>query len=497
MKSQIAQSVHLGKATLSFLLMTGFFLTCLNQYSWAENIITSGTTLRVTPGTTLVSVENMVIKNGATLNNAGTVIARKNVVNENAAANSLGTGTLQIAGTVQQTISGTNIIQNLVINNAAGMVNGGQTRVEGVLTMNSGRIILGSNHLTLGTAASIAGVPSASAMVVATGSGELRKSFSSAGSFTFIVGDNMGTAEYTPVTLSFSGGSFSGSNYAGLKLTNAAYPGSGSNYLNRYWVVTQNGITGFTCNATFQYTVADVTGSENTLLCVRVLPEPPVSFNPANTTLHQLTANGLTTFGTFTGRSALTDKTLNLTLFIEGLYNGGGTMRKALNGTGPQFPGTTADQIQVELHNPANYSNIVYTSGNVNLSTTGQASMTIPAAYVGSYYLTIKHRNSIATVSSTPVSMAGTTITYPFNVPAMVYGGNLLMMIDGVYAIYSGDVNQDGSIDTGDMSPVDNDASNFATGYLSTDVNGDGSIDTGDMTIIDNNASSFVGSITP
>jgi hypothetical protein len=47
------------------------------------------------------------------------------------------------------------------------------------------------------------------------------------------------------------------------------------------------------------------------------------------------------------------------------------------------------------------------------------------------------------------------------------------------------------------MTPVDNDASSFATGYLSTDVNGDGVIDTGDMTIVDNNTSGFISASYP
>jgi len=40
-------------------------------------------------------------------------------------------------------------------------------------------------------------------------------------------------------------------------------------------------------------------------------------------------------------------------------------------------------------------------------------------------------------------------------------------------------------------------ASNYLTGYLATDTNGDGSIDTGDMTIVDNNAASYIASATP
>ncbi|MHC1776401.1 MAG: hypothetical protein AB9834_13435 [Lentimicrobium sp.] len=71
------------------------------------------------------------------------------------------------------------------------------------------------------------------------------------------------------------------------------------------------------------------------------------------------------------------------------------------------------------------------------------------------------------------------------------------MMADGVYVIYGGDTSQDGAIETGDMTPVDNDAAGFVSGYLPTDVNGDGVVYTGDMTIADNNAASYTGKVTP
>jgi hypothetical protein len=88
-------------------------------------------------------------------------------------------------------------------------------------------------------------------------------------------------------------------------------------------------------------------------------------------------------------------------------------------------------------------------------------------------------------------------INYSFDNPSKAYGGNLLQMITGQFVIYSGDVNQDGVVDTADMTPIDNDSANYAAGYLDTDVNGDGVIDTADMTIVDNNAAAYVGSITP
>ncbi|GAP42401.1 protein containing PKD repeat [Lentimicrobium saccharophilum] len=191
------------------------------------------------------------------------------------------------------------------------------------------------------------------------------------------------------------------------------------------------------------------------------------------------------------------NKTLNLTVFLESLYNGSGTMRKARNAGGDQYPGNTADQITVELHNSLNYSDIVYTEPFVSLSTTGEAVVEIPANLNGSYYITIKHRNSLATTSKLPVSFGTDIIDYSFDGPTQAYGNNMLLMTDGHCAIFGGDVNQDGSVDTADMTPVDNDASDFATGYLVTDVNGDGTVDTGDMTIIDNNAATFTGTVTP
>jgi len=61
-------------------------------------------------------------------------------------------------------------------------------------------------------------------------------------------------------------------------------------------------------------------------------------------------------------------------------------------------------------------------------------------------------------------------------------------MGNGVYAIYTGDVNQDGSVDIQDLIQTENDASILAFGYNSTDCNGDGSSDLQDLNIIENNA---------
>jgi hypothetical protein len=141
---------------------------------------------------------------------------------------------------------------------------------------------------------------------------------------------------------------------------------------------------------------------------------------------------------------------------------------------------------------------MVFSDNTGSVSMQGQTGMLIPASLTGSYYITVRHRNSIATVSASPVSFAGSVISYDFtDLASKAYSNNMIQMADGKWAFYAGDVNQDGAVDTADMSPVDNDASVFASGYLASDVNGDDIVDTADMTIVDNNGSVFVGSITP
>jgi hypothetical protein len=199
-----------------------------------------------------------------------------------------------------------------------------------------------------------------------------------------------------------------------------------------------------------------------------------------------------------TGEMAGTETVLNLTsIFPQGLYTSGGNLRKAQNEAGDQFPGNTADQITVELHDPDNYPSIVYSSGDINLSTSGSVSFSVPAIHSGSYYVTVRHRNSIATVSAVPISFIGGVIGYAYDSPLKIFGSNLHEMPDGRFVIFAGDANQDGIVDSGDITIIDNNASNYASGYLSADLNGDGIIDSADLTIVDNNAGVYVTSITP
>ena len=196
----------------------------------------------------------------------------------------------------------------------------------------------------------------------------------------------------------------------------------------------------------------------------------------------------------------LTPSTKTLTLnsvLLQGLYTGSGLMNQAYNEFGPQWPAGVADQITIQLHEGTNYSTIVWSQTGVALSTSGTAVLSVPGEYSGTYYITIRHRNSLETTTAVPVSFAGSTIEQSFGSRADVYGGNLGTTPDGRFVIYAGDVNQDGFIDTQDYIDVDNDSYNYASGYLVSDVDGNGMVDTNDYIFIDNNNYNYIGAILP
>jgi hypothetical protein len=132
----------------------------------------------------------------------------------------------------------------------------------------------------------------------------------------------------------------------------------------------------------------------------------------------------------------------------------------------------------------------------------GTASGYFPFSTFGKmYYVAIKHRNSIETWCSNPILM-GASNEYDFSTnitKAYTDGINAPMVnIDnGVYAFYTGDINQDGGIDILDMQTTENDASQFAFGYYNSDGNGDGATDINDMQIIENNAGLFIFYVRP
>ena len=449
---------------------------------------------------------NMILFNGSFLTNYGSIYLKQDFSNFNHTATTFDSGYFVFSGIALQRISGSDIFGKLTINNSLGVGLSSSVQVAKLLTLSNGLLWLSNSDLLLAANAKVSGTFSATSMVDATGSGAFRKVFSSPDSFIFPVGG----ADYSPVKLKFTSGTFAAGAYASVRLVNSKYPDPNitDNYINRFWVVSQNGITSFHCNATFNYADADISGHDSLIYCSRFLAAPVKDFNKADTVTNELTANGLSEFGTFTGTME-NYKKLNLTLFLEGLYTGSGSMYPAYDDSAPHWGSTVADMIEVKLHDSANYANIIFNENNVSLGTNGLATVMVPAYLKSHYYISIQHRNSIETVTANPVAFPGrSVVNYNFSTSANKAFGNNLKGIAGVYVIFSGDVSssgvgypaaavQDGITDLEDLYYIFYSYLNGDTGYLAADLNGDGVVDITDEYLAFDNFLLGVYAITP
>ena len=130
--------------------------------------------------------------------------------------------------------------------------------------------------------------------------------FSGTGSFTFPIGDNTGTAEYSPYTVNFTSGAFS-SGYVTARVVDAKHPNNSSttNYITRYWPITSSGITAFSCDIQGYYTVADIVGSESNMTCAEWNGSSWYDLATApNATDHKILGT-VTSFGDFTAGEAI------------------------------------------------------------------------------------------------------------------------------------------------------------------------------------------------
>ena len=184
-------------------------------------------------------------------------------------------------------------------------------------------------------------------------------------------------------------------------------------------------------------------------------------------------------------------------MFIEGYYDTTtNAMRPVLANQGVGSSTTDVDTVTIELHDATTYA--LVTSTTAMLQTNGIAAATFSTAPVGSYYIVVKHRNSLETWSALPYSVGGAPTTYDFtNAASKAYGSNMKMLAPGVYGFYSGDINQDGFIESLDYDVINLDAFNFAEGFYSTDLNGDGFVESLDYDIVNTNSFNFVESSRP
>ncbi|MBL8008272.1 MAG: choice-of-anchor J domain-containing protein [Ignavibacteria bacterium] len=177
-------------------------------------------------------------------------------------------------------------------------------------------------------------------------------------------------------------------------------------------------------------------------------------------------------FGTDAGNLQGNCRALNLTALIQGFWDGADY---------------TADTLAVNIRNAVSPYNIIET---VRAKTDTSGYIVINYSNVSQgvpYYIVINHRNSLETWSKiSGVTWTGNSpLTYNFTSAAsQAYNSNMVLK-SGKYCIWGSDVNQDGIVDAGDLSIIENNLGQ--AGYINSDVTGDQTVDASDISLVENN----------
>jgi hypothetical protein len=259
-------------------------------------------------------------------------------------------------------------------------------------------------------------------------------------------------------------------------------------------------------------TYSSVTGCNTEILSLTITPTTSSNVSVTACNTYTWAANGqtYTQSGTYTSTSACATQVLNLTInacsgvtmnltaFLEGYYTGSSTMTSALANAGVTGAvGTEADSITVQLRDSLDPT-VVVDAVTTLLMTDGTAQVNFANASAGSsYWIVINHRSSIQTWSASQVLTSATT-SYDFSsASSQAFGDNMKEVEPGVWAIFTGDMNQDGFVDNFDFDLFNNDNLNFAYGYYNTDLNGDAFVDNFDFDLFNSNNLNFIMAITP
>jgi len=167
---------------------------------------------------------------------------------------------------------------------------------------------------------------------------------------------------------------------------------------------------------------------------------------------------------------------LELDVFLAGAYSGG-TMSTALNSyiptTDPYGTSTTVtsvpagavDWIKVELRDKTDSTNILHplaffidANGQL-LHLDGTVDAKIPGVTKDHYFIAIKHRNHLGTMTSSTVDLTAVSPSFDFTAGTGIYGTNPMKDLgSSVYGLWPGDANGDGSIryaeTPSDISPI-------------------------------------------
>ncbi len=216
---------------------------------------------------------DLEIVSGNLVLGSGLLTLLGNINNNGAYTDDNSTGGVSLAGSVQQTVSGTGSFARLVIDNTAGARLANDVALQHDLVLSRGVFDINKYQLTLSQNSLIQGTGFKSTKMiksdgVASSRGLLKFFPAGARTFTFPVGVS---GKYTPALFTVSASSTVGS--VRINPVNDCHPSvlDPLNSLGYYWQAESSGISGLTASLAFSYLTADVSGNEAAYVAARLV----------------------------------------------------------------------------------------------------------------------------------------------------------------------------------------------------------------------------------
>ncbi|MEO6491001.1 MAG: hypothetical protein ABIO04_13750 [Ferruginibacter sp.] len=436
------------------------------------------------------------IESGATVTVQGDITSNTDI---------LGTGKVLLKGTGNQQVNMNNFtIPRLEIDNVSNATLTSALKIGTDLTFTNGNILLGTNNLTMASAAAIT-TPAANKFIVTNSTGKLVKTAMGASSFVYPVGNT--TLTYNPLTLANSG---TVDDIAVRALPNAYNAGlTGTAFtkevVDASWDVSEAVANGSNLSMTASWAGTDeLIGFNRAKAGISyyiTTPAASVGWDMLNSQTgpatgsnpYTFTRTGITQLGAFAvgTRPVLSPLLVSPKIFLQGAYAGAGLMTDNLrtlnqipttepysaiatfthSGSGGGETSTTAivgstapasndaivDWIFVQLHDGVSGTVIstraalLQRDGDI-VETDGVSPLNMAGNVPGvSYYVSVRHRNHLGIRTATAFTLTKTTST-PYNFTdniskaynnVAITNPAMATLAAGIYGLYGGNANSD------------------------------------------------------
>ncbi|MEZ4690420.1 MAG: hypothetical protein R3A12_09655 [Ignavibacteria bacterium] len=263
---------------------------------------------------------------------------------------------------------------------------------------------------------------------------------------------------------------------------------NGGTSIKRYYDITPTNNSGLNATLVFKFDDSELNGKPEPSLKLFKSTNAGTNWifmgGRVNIASNEITLPGLTSFSRWSADSS--GVSAAITLLMEGFYNNVSNQLRL------------SDTVRAYLRNVSAPYAVVDSAIGIVDSLTFKSAFQFNNAATGTYYIQLKHRNSLETWSKNGVNyIMDSTLNYDFTFAATQAYGNNTKLKGTKYCLYSGDISQDGYIDLSDVVGIYNNATAFVNGYVVTDVNGDLITDLADVLIAYNNAIAFVSAKFP